>query len=73
MRKILFTSSVFAFGFIAGYTLSLRINEEIFTQTQKRAKGDYSYNEKSFISRCAKTTLDEAEVQNFSESLDKLR
>ena len=73
MKKFLLISSVFAFGFRVGFkTHSLVINE-VFIQAQKRAEGDYSYDKKSFASRIAKTTLDEAEVQNFSESLNKLR
>lgn len=70
MRKFLFISSVFAFGFTVGYDLHSLLIDEVITQTRKRAEGDYSYNEKSFISRLAKSALDEVEVQRFSAFLD---
>lgn len=73
MKKFLFTSSVFAAGFSAGYALSLRLTKEILTQHQKRSEGDFSFDEKSFVSNFVKFSLDEYDVKEFSESLDKLR
>ena len=73
MKKIVFISSVFAFGFTVGYEVNSRMIDEVFSQSRKRAEGDYSYNEKSFISRLAKSAVDEVEVQRFSAFLDKLR
>lgn len=70
MRKFLFVSSVFTFGFTVGYDLHAIVVDEIIAQAQKRAEGDYSYNKKSVVSRLAKWTLDEVEVQRFSEFLN---